>query len=179
MAPADRTPVAHSRPPLARTSGMGEATHPFLAAWEARDADAWAAALATEVVVHSPLIGSPFSGREAVAELYGVLFELFGAIEFLEHLVGGDTHAFLWRGAIGDRTVEGADFVHTNAAGEVDEIRVLMRPLTSLGTFTRAVGPALARREGRARGALVVLTTRPVRGLFAAIDAVATRLGQR
>jgi len=155
------------------------ARHPFLAAWEARDERAWAAALASDVVVHSPLLERPFVGRDAVSELYGVLFELFGPIEFVDHLASDRVHAFYWRGALGDRTVEGADFVRSNAEGEITEIRVLMRPLTSIGTFTSAVGAALARREGPLRGALVGWSTRPVRGLFAAIDAVATRLGQR
>ena len=45
-----------------RTDGSGE-DHPFLVAWRERDADAWGGALADDVVAHSPLLETPFTGR--------------------------------------------------------------------------------------------------------------------
>ena len=170
-------PIREAQPSAG--AGGSAQRHPFLTAWDERDVRAWRDALAPDVVVHSPLLRSPFVGREAVAELYGVLFELFGDVEVTDHLAAGDTSAFYWRGTVDGRTVEGADFVRSTPDGHISEIRVLMRPLVSLGTFTAAMGPALARREGRRRGSLVALVTAPIRTLFLAIDAVATRIGQR
>src|SRR3954464_5925424 len=86
---------------------MGE--HPFRRAWETRDVDAWAAALADDVVVHSPVITSPFAGRAAVRELYEVLFAAFGRVDIFAELTGGDARMFSWRGEMGGRLVAGED----------------------------------------------------------------------
>ena len=138
-------------------------THPFVTAWQARDVEAWRAALAPDVVLHSPLLSRPFRGREEVTGVYRILFDRFGQVEITGRFPNGDTTAFHWRGTVRGGEVEGADLVRLDASGQVAEIRVFMRPLVGLGTFTAAMAPSAA----------------PLRPLFRAIDAVATRMSRR
>ena len=153
--------------------------HPFRAAWQTRDLDAWAGALAPDVMVHSPVIRRPFSGREAAAEVYGVLFDAFGQVEITEELSAGDSHAFFWRGELGDRVIEGADLVRMDGQGRVREIRILIRPLVDIGVFAAAVGPQLGARRGPARGLALRLLALPLRAVLSVADAMASRLAQR
>ena len=58
--------------PAARELAAGD---PFGEGWRTRDLDRWIDALAPDVVLHSPLLTTPFQGREVARELYGVLFD--------------------------------------------------------------------------------------------------------
>jgi hypothetical protein len=51
---------------------------------------------------------------------------------------------FCWRADCGGKTIEGVDVVRVNEDGQVDEIRVLIRPLVSIALFAQTLGPPLA-----------------------------------
>lgn len=153
--------------------------HPFRAAFETRDLDAWVGALALDVVVHSPIIRNPIIGREAVAELYGVLFNALGHLDFTDEFAVGDSYAFFWRVDIDGRWVEGADVVRHDEHGKISEITALIRPLADIALFAAAVGPPLARKRGWLRGRLSSLLMLPLRAILTIADVIATRLVQR
>jgi ketosteroid isomerase-like protein len=153
--------------------------HPFRAAWETRDIAAWSAALAPDVVLHSPIISTPFRGRDAVRELYEVLFGALGDVDITDEFAAGDTHAFFWHADLGGRDIEGADLLRMNADGKVAEVRVLIRPLVGLASFAGGVGPPLAARRGRMRAFLLRVLTVPLRAMMAIADAIASRLALR
>jgi hypothetical protein len=153
--------------------------HPFRAAWLTRDLDAWTAALAPDVVLHSPVVTTPFEGREAARELYGVLFDSFGHVEITDELAAGDTHAFFWHAEVGGRQIEGADLLRADGRGQIHEARVMIRPLVNIGVFAGAVGPPLAAKRGRLRGTLLRALTLPLQAMLAVADVVASRLALR
>jgi hypothetical protein len=153
--------------------------HPFRAAWRTRDLDAFAGALAPDVELHSPVITTPFRGREAAVELYGVLFDTLGDFDITDEFAAGDTHAFFWRANVGGGRIEGADLLRHDAQGRIAEVRVLIRPLVGIGTFAGAAGPPLAAKRGRARALLLRALTLPLKAMFAVADVVASRLSQR
>ena len=153
--------------------------HPFRAAFETRDLDAWVDALAADVVVHSPIIRTPVTGREAVAELYAVLFSALGRLDLTDEFTFGDSHAFFWRVDVDGRWVEGADLVRHDEHGKISEITALIRPLADIAVFAAAVGPPLARKRGRVRVPLLRLLTLPLRAMLVVADALATRFVQR
>lgn len=148
-------------------------THPFSAALAARDIDALVESLAPRPVLHSAVTGTPFEGRDVLADLYASLFESFEEVRVLDEFQAGDTYAFFWEGRIDGRRVEGADRLRVDANGQVREITVVGRPLSGLMTFVTGIGPRFARRR---RGALVArllrLTALPLPGLFALLDPV-------
>jgi len=150
--------------------------HPFRTAWRTRELDAWIENLSDEIVLHSPVVRTPFRGRSAATELYGVLFETFGEVQITGELTDTDSHAFFWQASVAGRVIEGADLLRYDARGKITEIRVLIRPLVDIATFAAAVGPPLAAKRSPARGALVRLLMLPLKGLLSIADIVASRL---
>lgn len=151
--------------------------HPFRTAWETRDSAAWSAALADDVRLNSPIVETPFAGRPAVAELYEVLFEALGEVTITEELPAGDrATVFYWTADLDGRRIEGTDVVRQDTAGAIAEITVFIRPLVAIGAFAGAVGPPLARRQGRVRGALLRVLAAPLSLLLLAADRSATAL---
>jgi hypothetical protein len=153
--------------------------HPFRAAWQTRDLHTWGQTFAPDIVLHSPVLTSPFRGRTAGIELYEVLFDVIGDFEIVDEFSSGDTHAFFWRSKIGTRSIEGTDLVRHDEHGLIKEIRVFIRPLPDIATFAAAMGPAFAAKQGGAsRGLLARVLTMPLRGLLVIADTLATRLVQ-
>jgi len=149
---------------------------PFGEGWRTRDLERWIDALASDVVLHSPLLTTPFRGREVARELYGVLFDLFGQVTIVDRWRSGDTEVVVWRGELRHQTVEGVDMLRYRPEGTIGEIRVMMRPLTAIGLFAAAVGPAFARRRGRAAAALTWFLSQPLGPLFRVLDRIAPML---
>jgi hypothetical protein len=150
--------------------------HPFRAAWRTRDLDAWIDALSPGIVLHSPAVRTPFRGRPAARELYGVLFDTLREVEITGEFGDGDSHAFFWRTNIAGRVIEGVDRLHYDERGKITQITVLIRPLVAIATFVAAIGPPLAAKQSPARGALVRLLTLPLGGILSVVDIVSSRL---
>lgn len=153
--------------------------HPLRAAWQTRDLDAWAGALAEDVELHSPVFRMPFRGREAVIELFGVLFDALGNIDITDELVADHSHALFWHADVGGRRIEGADLLRSDEHGKITEIRVLIRPLADIAVFAAAAGPPLAAKRGSGRALLLRFLTLPLKAILLAADAVASRLLHR
>ncbi len=152
--------------------------HPFLAAIDARDADALAATLAPDVEFHAAVSAAPFRGRKAVHALYQVVFESFEEIERRRVIDDGDLIVLLAGVKVRGRWVEVADVIRLDDQRRVVEVRLLGRPLPALMAFLGGVGAPLARRRSRAAGAAVDAATRGLPALFSWMDRRASRLIQ-
>lgn len=150
--------------------------HPFRVAWRTRDLDAWIEALSPEIVLHSPVVRTPFRGRTEANELFGVLFKTFGEVEVTGEFADAHSHAFFWRANVTGRVIEGADLLRYDEQGKIAEIRVLIRPLVDIAVFASAIGPPLAARQSPVRGVLVRLLILPLKGILAVADTVSSRL---
>jgi ketosteroid isomerase-like protein len=153
--------------------------HPYRAAWQTRDLNAWAEALDVDVVMYSPVFKTPFRGREAAVELFGVLFEALGEVRITDEFVSGDSHAFFWRADAGGRWIEGTDLLRRGEDGKIVEITVMVRPLVGIAAFAGAVGQPLAAKRGAWRAAVLRLLTPALKATLAVADVVASRLVQR
>jgi limonene-1,2-epoxide hydrolase len=118
--------------------------HPFRAAVEARDHDAMIATLAPECQLYSPVAFKPFDGRDAVAEVFWNVMNVFEDFEYLDELESDDSHALIFRARVGDKSVQGLDHFHVRDDGLIDEFTVMIRPLSALV----AMGEAMAPRVG-------------------------------
>jgi ketosteroid isomerase-like protein len=110
----------------------------FRTAVEARDVDAAVALLAEDVVFRSPVVFSPYRGREAVAPLLHAVSRVFEDFRYTREMgtADGHDHALVFEARVGDREIEGCDFLHTDADGAIDEMYVMVRPLS--GTLALA-----------------------------------------
>jgi ketosteroid isomerase-like protein len=153
--------------------------HPFRAAWQTRDLDAWSSNFAPDIVLYSPMIKMTFRGQEAATELYGVLFDALEEFQITDEFARQGEYACFWRAKAGGRTIEGSDLIGHDEHGKIAEVRVFIRPLASIAIFAAAAGPPLAAKRGPVKGLLLRVLTVPLRVIFAAVDFLAPRLIQR
>ncbi len=102
------------------------------------------AAMAEDVEFHSPVAFRPFVGRESVAGLFTALLETFEEFEYTDELNEGNTTALIFNARVGDKKIQGLDFLRHNDAGEVQEFTVMLRPLSALIAMGEAMGPKVA-----------------------------------
>lgn len=124
--------------------------HPFRARVEARDVDGMVELLADDVVFRSPIVFGPYHGREAVAPLLAAVARVFEDFRYTRELAGPDgrDHALVFEARVGDRRLEGCDFLRTGASGKIDEMFVMVRPLSAAVALAEAMGRELAQRNG-------------------------------
>jgi len=137
------------------------------AAAESGDAEGAVSALSDDVELVSPLTEQfRFRGRAEVGPLLEVAFSVIADIEVHTHVDGGDTHAMFYRARIGDQPLEEAQLLRLDADGRIREVTLFVRSLPALTALLAALGPELARRQGR-RGlaALLAASTSPLHAL--------------
>ena len=112
--------------------------HPFRAAIEAQDFDAIPALLTEDVVFRSPVVFKPYHGRDAVGMLLAAVSRVFEDFRYEREIGAPDArdHALVFSARVGDRELEGCDFLHTNEDGLIDDFCVMVRPLS--GTLALA-----------------------------------------
>lgn len=101
-------------------------------ALESRDLDGAVALLAEDVVFRSPIVHKPYQGRDAVRALLDGVMHVFEDFRY-ERVIGATDaadHALVFTARIGERKLEGCDFLHENGDGLIDEFVVMVRPLT-------------------------------------------------
>lgn len=115
--------------------------HPFRAAVEAQDLNAAVALMTDDVVFRSPVVFKPYQGREAVAMLLGAVSRVFEDFRYEREIGAPDAsdHALVFRAHVGDRELEGCDFLHTNEQGLIDELCVMVRPLSGVLALAEAM----------------------------------------
>lgn len=120
--------------------------HPFRTAVEARDLDAAVALLAEDVVFRSPVVFRPYEGREVVGMILRAVFEVFEDFRYVREIGAPDAaeHALVFQARIGDRHLEGSDFLHNAPDGTIDELTVMIRPLNAVLALAEAMKAKLA-----------------------------------
>ncbi len=116
----------------------------FRTAVERRDADAMAAALHPDVVFHSPAVFTPYQGRDATMTLLRHVLEVFEDFRYLDELGGDGSHGLVFTARIGDRTLQGWDYLKLDGDGLITELTVMVRPLSGLMALAQAMGERLA-----------------------------------
>lgn len=120
--------------------------HPFRAAVEAKDLDAAIALLSDDVVFRSPVVFKPYHGRDAVGALLGAVSQVFEDFSYLREIGAPDSpdHALVFQARIGDKQVEGCDFLHVDENGSIDELVVMVRPMSGMHALAEAMQAQLA-----------------------------------
>ncbi len=125
--------------------------HPFRAAVEVQDLNAAVALMADDVVFRSPVVYKPYQGRDTVALLLGAVAQVFEDFRYDREIgaPGASDHALVFRARIGDRELEGCDFLHTNEQGLIDEMCVMVRPLSGAHALADAMKARLEQAQGK------------------------------
>jgi limonene-1,2-epoxide hydrolase len=125
--------------------------HAFRAAVEAKDVDGIVALLADDVVFRSPIAFKPSRGREAVATILRAVIRVLEEFRYVREIGAADAsdRAFVFHARVGDRELEGCDFIHADAHGLIDDFAVMVRPLSAAVALAEAMSRQLdAARAG-------------------------------
>jgi limonene-1,2-epoxide hydrolase len=116
----------------------------FRAAVEAMDHAAAVETLAEDVVFHSPVTFKAFEGRDATAHVLAAVMRVFSNFRYTDQLEAADNvHALVFRADVGDREVEGIDLVRVNEDDRIDDLTVLVRPLSGLNALAARMAQEL------------------------------------
>jgi hypothetical protein len=113
----------------------------FRSAVEARDIDGLVALFSDDIVFRSPVVHAPYHGRDQAKLLLAAVSEVFEDFRYTREIgaPGAADSALVFRARVGDREVEGCDFIHLNGAGLIDELCVMVRPATGLMALAEAM----------------------------------------
>ncbi|MEE4495983.1 nuclear transport factor 2 family protein [Streptomyces sp. BE230] len=116
--------------------------HPFRKAVEAHDLAAVEAMLAEDVVFTSPVAFKPYPGRPLTAAILRAVTEVFTDFRYVREMASDDgrDHALAFVAKVGDREINGCDFLHMNEAGEIDDLMVMVRPLSAAQALAAEMG---------------------------------------
>ncbi len=120
--------------------------HPFRKAIEARDLDAAVALLHEDVVFASPVVFTPYEGREAMRQILGAVIEVFEDFRYVREIGadGARDHALVFEARVGDKQLQGCDFIHVDDAGAITEFTVMVRPMQAMLALAEAMSAKLA-----------------------------------
>ena len=107
--------------------------HPFRRAIEARDLDAAVALLHQDVVFKSPVVFRPYQGRESMRLILEAVFTVFEDFKYVREIGADDArdHALVFEARVGDKQLEGCDFIRLDDDGAISEFTVMVRPLAA------------------------------------------------
>ena len=142
----------------------------FRRAVEARELERVGELLTEDVVLHSPIAYRPYRGRQMVANIINLVASILEDFTFQREIgaESDDDHALVFGARIGDLSIQGCDFVRTDAEGLINEFTVMLRPLRAVHAFEErmrakfaAAMAATSNTPGHQRESLQVQCPRP------------------
>lgn len=118
---------------------------PFREAVEAKSLERMEAALSPDVVFRSPIVFKPYEGRDATMHLLRHVVEVLEDFRYTDELQGNDSHGLVFEARVGDKQVQGWDYIRTGADGLVTELAVMVRPLSGAIALAQAMQERLER----------------------------------
>ncbi|MFJ1730479.1 nuclear transport factor 2 family protein [Streptomyces sp. NPDC088254] len=114
----------------------------FREAVEAGDIDAVADLLADDVVFTSPVVFKPYPGKAITAAILRAVSQVFEDFRYEKELAGPDGRdsALVFTARVGGRELSGCDFIHVGEDGLIDELTVMVRPLSGAQALAAAMG---------------------------------------
>lgn len=122
----------------------------FREAVESSDIDRALSLMTEDVEFRSPVVHKPYLGRDAAGVILRAVARVFEDFRYEREIgdEGGADHALVFRTRVGDREVEGCDFLHVNDAGLIDELVVMVRPMSGAMALAEAMQSELERSGG-------------------------------
>jgi hypothetical protein len=124
------------------------ASHPFRRAAESKDLELLTETLREDVVLHSPVLFRGFEGRDTVLAVLTHVAATLEDLTYTDELIEGKAVALRFKAKVGDRELEGIDFLELDDEGRVRELTVFMRPFSALTAFNEQMAARLGASAG-------------------------------
>ena len=108
--------------------------------------------LAEDVVFHSPIVHTPQRGK-ALATMYLTgAFQVLrpAAFAYVREVVDGDDAILEFVAEIDGIRINGVDMIHWNRAGQIDDFKVMIRPLKAVNLLHAQMARMLEQLGGKA-----------------------------
>ncbi|MEU8793734.1 nuclear transport factor 2 family protein [Streptomyces sp. NPDC048643] len=127
----------------------------FRKAVEAGDLAAVEELLADDVVFTSPVAFKPYPGKPITAAILRGVWRVFSDFRYVREIAGADgrDHALVFTAKVGDKEINGCDFLHFDEDGRIDELTVMVRPLSAAQALSAAMGAEFEQISREAAGA--------------------------
>ncbi|TCO60874.1 nuclear transport factor 2 family protein [Actinocrispum wychmicini] len=120
----------------------------FRRAVELHDRELISAALAPDVVVHSPVTARPFTGKDVVTKLIYAARAGVDGFVYTDEILADGVAGLIFKGKIKGRPAEGMDLVRLTDTGLVYDLTVMIRPLFAGAAFNEVMAPVVAELLG-------------------------------
>jgi hypothetical protein len=104
----------------------------FRAAAESKDFSAIDELFSEDVTFRSPVVFKPYEGREAIAMLLGAVSQVFENFRYTDQVETGDAAALAFSARVGDKELDGIDFLHFGDDGRINRMEVFIRPMSGM-----------------------------------------------
>ena len=111
----------------------------FRTAAEAKDFSALDEILAEDVSFKSPVVFKQYEGRDAVAMLLAAVSQVFEDFRYTDQVETGDAAALAFSARVGDRELDGIDFLHFDSDGRIRQMEVFVRPMSGVNALAEAM----------------------------------------
>ena len=115
----------------------------FRAAAESKDFSQIDDLLAEDIVFRSPAVFKPYEGRDLVKVILGAVVQVFEDFRYLDQVEGDDRAVLVFEARVGDRELQGVDILRFDSDGRVDELTVMIRPMSGLNALAEEMGRRL------------------------------------
>lgn len=120
-----------------------------LATWhrmvDIRDPSGLHALLADDATFHSPVVHTPQQGRKLTAWYLNAAFQVFfnDTFRYVREIVGDNDAMLEFETQIDGIIVNGVDIITWNAAGQITEFKVMLRPLKAINLIHQRMSASL------------------------------------
>jgi hypothetical protein len=115
----------------------------FRAAAENKDFSAIDELFAEDVIFRSPVVFKPYEGREAVALLLGAVSQVFEDFRYTDQVESGDSATLVFSARVGDRELDGIDYLEFGDDGRISSMSVFIRPMSGVNALAEAMAKKL------------------------------------
>ena len=115
----------------------------FRQAAESKDFSAIDELFAEDVVFRSPVVFKPYEGRDAVAMLLAAVGQVFEDFRYTDQVETGDAAALAFSARVGDRELDGIDFLRFGGDGRIADMAVYIRPMSGVNALAEAMAKKL------------------------------------
>ena len=93
------------------------------------------------VEFRSPAVHEPYQGKTACATILRAVVEVLEDFRYVRKIGNedGSDQALVFTARVGDKELEGCDFLHVNEDGLIDDFAVMIRPLSATVALVEAM----------------------------------------
>jgi hypothetical protein len=111
----------------------------FRRAAESKDFEAADELFTEDVTFRSPMVFKPYEGRDAIKVILGAVVQVFEDFRYIDQIETGDSAVLVFEARVGDRELQGIDYLRFAEDDRIVEMAVMVRPASGLMALGEAM----------------------------------------